>query len=47
MALSKETLDQLTAEFKSPQELQLAYSHMLQHMINRAAGRRDAGASGP
>jgi hypothetical protein len=36
MALSKETLDQLTAEFKSPQELQSAYSQMLQHMINRA-----------
>jgi putative transposase len=36
MVLSKETLDQLTAEFKSPQELQSAYSQMLQHMINRA-----------
>lgn len=36
MALSKETLDQLTAEFKSPQDLQSAYSQMLQHMINRA-----------
>lgn len=36
MALSKETLDQLTAEFKTPQELQSAYSQMLQHMINRA-----------
>ena len=36
MALSKETLDQLTAEFKSPQDLQSAYSQMLQHMINCA-----------
>jgi transposase-like protein len=36
MALSKETLEQLTAEFKTPQELQSAYSQMLQHMINRA-----------
>jgi transposase-like protein len=36
MVLSKETLDQLTAEFKSPQDLQSAYSQMLQHMINRA-----------
>jgi putative transposase len=36
MALSKATLEQLTAEFKSPQELQSAYSQMLQHMINRA-----------
>jgi putative transposase len=29
-------LDQTTAEFKTPQELQSAYSQMLQHMINRA-----------
>ncbi|MGH6629715.1 MAG: transposase, partial [Burkholderiales bacterium] len=36
MALSKETLDQLTVEFKTPQELRSAYSQMLQHMINRA-----------
>lgn len=36
MALSKETLDQLAAEFKSPQDLQSAYSQMLQHMINCA-----------
>lgn len=36
MVLSKETLEQLTAEFKTPQELQSAYSQMLQHMINRA-----------
>ena len=36
MLLSKETLDPLTVEFKNPQELQSAYSQMLQHMINRA-----------
>ncbi len=36
MVLSKQTLDQLTAEFKSPQDLQSAYSQMLQHMISRA-----------
>lgn len=36
MLLSKETLGQLTAEFKSPQGLQTAYSQILQHMINRS-----------
>lgn len=30
MVLSQQTLDQLTAEFKSPQDLQLVYSQMLQ-----------------
>ncbi len=30
MVLRKETLDQLTAEFKSPQLLQSVYSQMLQ-----------------
>ena len=30
MVLSQQTLDQLTAEFKSPQDLQLVNSQMLQ-----------------
>jgi putative transposase len=34
--LSEGTLDQLTAEFKSPQDLHSTYSQMLQHMINSA-----------
>lgn len=36
MALSKAMLDELTAGYKTPQELESLYSQMLQHMINRA-----------
>ena len=34
MALSKAMLDELTAGYKTPQELESLYSQMLQHMIN-------------
>lgn len=36
MALSKAILDELTAGYKTPQELEVLYSQMLQHIINRA-----------
>jgi hypothetical protein len=36
MALSKAMLDELTAGYKTPQELESLYAQMLQHMINRA-----------
>ena len=36
MALSKAMLDELTAGYKTPQELETLYSQMLQHMINRS-----------
>lgn len=36
MSLSKAMLDQLTADCKTPQDVEKLYSQMLQHMINRA-----------
>ena len=36
MSLSKAMLDELTAECKTPQDVEKLYSQMLQHMINRA-----------
>ena len=36
MELSKAMLDELTAGFKTPQELESLYAQMLQHMVNRA-----------
>jgi putative transposase len=34
--LDKTMLDQLTADFKTPQDMEKLYSQMLQHMINRS-----------
>lgn len=36
MKLSKEQLEALTADYKTPQEMESLYSQMLQHMINRS-----------
>lgn len=36
MKLSKEQLDELTAGYTTPQEMESLYSQMLQHMINRS-----------
>ena len=36
MALTKAMLDELTAGYQTPQEMETLYSQMLQHMINRA-----------
>ena len=36
MELDKTMLDQLTADFKTPQDMEKLYSQMLQHMINRS-----------
>lgn len=36
MQISKERLDELTKDFKTPAEMESLYSQMLQHMINRA-----------
>ncbi len=36
MALTKTMLDELTAGYKTPQEMEALYSQMLQHMINRS-----------
>ena len=36
MALTKTMLDELTAGYKTPQEMETLYSQMLQHMINRS-----------
>lgn len=36
MSLSKAMLDELTADCKTPQDVEKLYSQMLQHMINRA-----------
>lgn len=36
MALTKAMLDELTAGYKTPQEMETLYSQMLQHMINRS-----------
>jgi len=37
MDLDKAMLDELTAGFKTPQELETLYAQMLQHMINQHA----------
>jgi transposase-like protein len=36
MQISKERLDELTKDFKTPEQMESLYSQMLQHMINRA-----------
>ena len=36
MELSKALLEELTAGFKTPQELESLYGQMLQHMVNRS-----------
>lgn len=36
MQISKERLDELTKDFKTPAQMESLYSQMLQHMINRA-----------
>ena len=36
MALTKTMLDELTAGYKTPQDMETLYSQMLQHMINRS-----------
>lgn len=36
MTLTKTQLDELTAGYKTPQEMETLYSQMLQHMINRS-----------
>lgn len=36
MALTKTMLDELTAGYQTPQEMETLYSQMLQHMINRS-----------
>ena len=36
MALTKAQLDDLTAGYSTPQEMEKLYSQMLQHMINRS-----------
>lgn len=36
MALSKEMLDELGGDCKTPQYMETLYSQMLQHMINRS-----------
>lgn len=36
MVLTKTMLDELTAGYKTPQEMEALYSQMLQHMINRS-----------
>lgn len=36
MALTKQQLDELTAGYNTPQEMEKLYSQMLQHMINRS-----------
>jgi hypothetical protein len=36
MKLSKAKLDELTAGYKTPEQMESLYSQMLQHMINRS-----------
>lgn len=36
MSLNKTMLDELTADCKTPQDVEKLYSQMLQHMINRS-----------
>ena len=36
MALTKAQLEELTAGYSTPQEMETLYSQMLQHMINRS-----------
>ena len=36
MKLSKEHLDELTAGYTTPEQIESLYSQMLQHMINRS-----------
>ncbi len=36
MALTKTQLDELTAGYSTPQEMEKLYSQMLQHWINRS-----------
>lgn len=36
MPLTKTQLDELTAGYNTPQEMETLYSQMLQHMINRS-----------
>jgi putative transposase len=36
MQLSKERLEELTKDFKTPEQMESVYTQMLQHMINRA-----------
>ena len=36
MELSKAKLDELTAEYKTPGDVEKLFSQMLQHMINRS-----------
>lgn len=36
MVLTRQMLDELTAGYQTPQEMETLYSQMLQHMINRA-----------
>lgn len=43
----KALLEQLTAVYKTPLDVDELYSQMLQHMINRLAGVGDASAPGP